>query len=254
MSLFPNRLNGKTAVITGATSGIGKSIAKVLHGAGVQVLLTGRREHRLKELSKELSNSKFFAFDVSLRKDCESFFEEIKDLKIDILVNNAGLVLGLDKVDQGSLDDFETVLETNINGVLYMTHLLGKKFREQNAGHILNIGSIAGSETYAGGAVYNATKFAVKALTKATKKDFHGTKVRVSEIAPGLVETEFSNVRFKGDLERAKKVYQGYQPLVADDVAEFAYYVLNLPEHVNILDSIIFPVDQSAATMVHKEL
>ncbi len=172
---------------------------------------------------------------------------------MDILINNAGLALGTDPVFQASLDDWNTMIDTNIKGLLYISRLVSAQMKERNCGHIINIGSTAGHESYAGGVVYSATKHAVKAITEATKKDLHGSEVRVSMISPGLVETEFSEVRFGGDKEKAKKVYKGMKPLVAQDIAEIIVFVANRPAHVNIMDTIIYPVAQSSATMVHRD-
>ncbi len=253
-----NRLKGKTALVTGATSGIGKAIAEQFAELGCTLIITGRRENRLVELSENLSakyNVKVlpYSFDVRNRDSVEDFSKAVNDLDIDILVNNAGLARGLDTIQSASFEDWDTMIDTNIKGLLSMTRFFLPKMIERNRGHIINIGSTAGHETYPGGSVYSATKHAVKAITESTKKDVHGSKVRVSMVSPGLVETEFSNVRFSGDDDRAGSVYKGMEPLTAFDIAEIVAFVANRPEHVNILDSIVLPVAQSSAQMVHRD-
>jgi len=252
-----NRLQGKTALITGATSGIGKAIAEQLADLGCNLILTGRRSQRLKEFSKQLTETSEIlvsvsAFDVRDLEACKSFSKKYKDFAIDILVNNAGLAKGIDSIQSASFEDWDEMIDTNVKGLLFMTRLLLPQLLERNSGHIINIGSIAGHETYPGGSVYCATKHAVKAITEATKIDVHGTNIRVSMVSPGLVETEFSNVRFYGDDNRADSVYDGFEPLTAYDIAEIVVFIANRPSHVNILDSIIMPVAQSSAQMVHR--
>ncbi|SMO89542.1 SDR family oxidoreductase [Gracilimonas mengyeensis] len=252
-----NRLKGKTAVVTGATSGIGLRSAELFAEQGVNLILTGRREERLKEIKLDFE-SRFdisvqtAAFDIRNRKACESFVEGIS-VPVDILLNNAGLAKGTDPVDQADFEDWETMIDTNVKGLLYMTRLLSPQMKERGAGHIINVGSTAGHEAYSGGVVYCGTKHAVKAITEATKKDLHGTNVRVSMVSPGLVETEFSEVRFDGDKQKADAVYEGIDPLTAQDIAEIILFVANRPPHVNIMDTVIYPVAQSSATMVHRD-
>lgn len=251
-----NRLKGKFVVITGATAGIGKAIAEVFAESGCHLAITGRREERLQEMKNELSGQYGIdvftgAFDIRDRDACAQFLESL--LKpVDILINNAGLAQGVDAVFEASLDDWDTMIDTNIKGVLTMTRLISPSMKQRDEGHIINIGSIAGHEAYPGGSVYCATKHAVKAITEASKKDLHGTSVRVSMVSPGLVETEFSEVRFKGDTDRAEKVYQGYKALTAMDIAEITHFTSNRPKHVNIMDTIVFPVAQSSSSMVSK--
>lgn len=252
-----NRLKDKLVLITGATAGIGHSTAKLFAESGCKIAINGRREERLQKIKKNLEDQydvEVFtgAFDIRDRDDCAEFLESLLS-PVDILVNNAGLAKGVDAVYDASFDDWDTMIDTNIKGLLTMTRLITPSMKQRNAGHVINIGSIAGHEAYPGGSVYCATKHAVKAITEATKKDLHGTDVRVSMVSPGLVETEFSNVRFKGDEERAEKVYKGYKALTADDIAEIVHFTANRPPHVNIMDTIVFPVAQSSATMVHKE-
>ncbi len=252
-----NRLKGKTVLITGATSGIGKSAAELFAEQGCNLTLTGRRKERLEDFSKYLISTykvvvAFEVFDVRELDACKEFVDHLA-LDVDILVNNAGLAVGVDPVQSGDFDDWDTMIDTNVKGLLAMTRLITPKMIERNSGHVINIGSIAGHEAYPRGVVYSATKHAVKAITEATKKDLHGTKVRVSMVSPGLVETEFSNVRFKGDDERADSVYKGMEALTAQDIAEIIVFIANRPDHVNILDSIVMPVYQSSAQMVHRD-
>ena len=175
------------------------------------------------------------------------------DSEIDILINNAGLALGADAVFNLNKEDIDQVFAVNVQGLLTLTRLISPKMKQRNSGHIINVGSTAGHEAYAGGVIYCATKHAVKAISESTKKDLHGTHVRVSMVSPGMVETEFSNVRFKGDDEKAASVYKGFKPLVATDIAEIIIFVANRPDHVNIMDTIIYPVYQSSPTMVYKD-
>lgn len=253
-----NRLKGKTALITGATSGIGESTARQLAELGVNLIITGRRHDRLQKLAKEWIDKyqidvKIGAFDIRDRKACIEFVEQLGNADIDILVNNAGGAIGVDPVFSAEFEDWDQMIDANVKGLLNMSRLLIPHMRERNAGHIINIGSIAGHEAYPGGSVYCATKHAVKAITQSTKMDLHGTNIRVSMVSPGLVETEFSVVRFKGDQEKADKVYQGMIPLTADDIAEIIVFTANRPDHVNIMDTIVLPVYQSSATMVYRD-
>tara|TARA_R110000868_G_scaffold304437_19_gene565348 strand:+ start:3726 stop:4493 length:768 start_codon:yes stop_codon:yes gene_type:complete len=253
-----NRLKGKTVLITGATSGIGKATAELFAENGTNLILTGRREKKLAEFAKELqSKHKIivlpFDFDIRDLDACRAFSISIEETGVDILINNAGLAVGVDSVQSGDIEDWNTMIDTNIKGLLAMTRYITPGMIERNSGHVINLGSIAGHEAYPSGVVYCASKHAVKAITEATKKDLHGTKIRVSMVSPGLVETEFSNVRFKGDDKRADSVYKGIDPLTAQDIAEIIVFIANRPEHVNILDSIVMPVYQSSAQMVHRD-
>ena len=252
-----NRLKGKWALITGATAGIGKATAELFAESGVNLVITGRREERLENNKARLEDNhdigvEIASFDVRNWEACKSFVAALTH-PIDILVNNAGLARGKDAVYEADLDDWNTMIDTNIKGLVMMTRLISPKMKERNSGHIINIGSLAGHESYAGGSVYSSTKHAVKAFTEATKKDLHGTKVRVSMVSPGLVDTEFSEVRFKGDKEQADKVYEHMNPLVARDIAEIVHFTANRPPHVNIMDTIVLPTAQSSSTMVHRD-
>lgn len=251
-----NRLVGKTAIITGATAGIGFKTAELLAEQGVNVIITGRRKERLEEIKDDLErrfgiNVQTAPFDIQDADACRSFVEALT-VDADILINNAGLAKGTDPVYAADFEDWDTMIDTNVKGLLYLSRLISAKMKDRNSGHIINVGSTAGHESYAGGVVYTATKHAVKAITESTKKDLHGTDVRVSMVSPGLVETEFSEVRFDGDKEKAGNVYKGMKPLTAQDIAEIIVFVANRPSHVNIMDTIIYPVAQSSATMVHR--
>jgi 3-hydroxy acid dehydrogenase/malonic semialdehyde reductase len=251
-----NRVKNKWVLITGATSGIGKASAELFAASGANLVITGRREDRLAELKEKLT-SKFnisiemYCFDVRDRDACKECIDSLKN-PVDILLNNAGLSAGLDPVDSADFEDWDRMIDTNIKGLLSMTRFVSEKMRERNEGHIINIGSIAGYEVYPGGSVYCGTKHAVKAITQGAKMDLTGTNIRVSAVSPGMVETEFSEVRFHGDKEKATKVYQNLEPLTAEDIAEIILFTANRPPHVNILDTIVFPVHQSSATIVYR--
>lgn len=249
-----NRLKDKWILITGATSGIGKASAEVFAESGANLIITGRRKERLLSLQEELQsehsvNVEISAFDVRDREACKACVDSI-DQPIDILLNNAGLASGKDSIDEADFDDWDAMIDTNIKGLLSMTRFVSERMKERDEGHIINIGSIAGYEAYPGGSVYCATKHAVKAITQAAKMDLTGTNIRVSAVSPGLVDTEFSEVRFHGDKEKAKKVYKDMTPLSGRDIAEIIHFVANRPPHVNILDTIVFPVHQSSARIV----
>jgi NADP-dependent 3-hydroxy acid dehydrogenase YdfG len=249
----------KTVLITGATSGIGLGCARKFAQNGDRLILTGRNEQRLNEICKELtekgSEVMTLVFDVRNRKVAEKLMTELPEewKKIDVLVNNAGLALGLDPEYEGNLDEWETMIDTNIKGLLTMTRLVVPGMVERNSGHIINIGSVAGDAAYAGGNVYCATKAAVKALTDGLRIDVINTAIRVTNLKPGLVETNFSNVRFRGDNERADSLYRGIKPLVGDDIADVAVYAANAPEHVQIAEVLILATHQASASMVVRD-
>lgn len=252
-----SRLEGKLALITGATAGIGRACALQLAESGCAVAVTGRREERLNALKEEIGSSTEVpvitgSFDIRDREASRGFVEGLP-MQVDILVNNAGLARGTEAVYEADYEDWDAMIDTNIRGVLNMTRLITPMMRRRGKGHLINIGSIAGHESYAGGSVYCATKHAVKALTEATKKDLHGTGVRVSMVSPGLVETEFSVVRYRGEREKAQKVYEDMEALTAEDIAEIVVFIASRPSHVNIMDTIVFPVDQSSSTMVYRD-
>lgn len=247
----------KTVFITGATSGIGKATATLFANHQFKLILCGRRTERLQQLEKELSKKTkvtTLQFDVS---DKSAVFAAIKSLpdnfkNIDILINNAGNAHGLATLQDGSIDDWEAMLDINVKGLLYVSKAIIPKMIESNSGFIVNIGSTAGKEVYRNGNVYCASKFAVNALNKSMRLDLNEYNIRVSGIHPGLVETEFSDVRFKGDTERAKQVYTGYKALQAEDIADIIHFVITRPYHVNIEDLVVYPTAQASATMVHK--
>ena len=249
----------KTVLITGATSGIGLACARKFAQNGDRLILTGRNEQRLNEIRKELTEKGTevltLAFDVRNREVAEKLMTELPEewKKIDVLVNNAGLALGLDPEYEGNLDEWETMIDTNIKGLLTMTRLVVPGMVERNSGHIINIGSVAGDAAYAGGNVYCATKAAVKALTDGLRIDVINTAIRVTNLKPGLVETNFSNVRFRGDNERADSLYRGIKPLVGDDIADVAVYAANAPEHVQIAEVLILATHQASASMVVRD-
>ena len=250
----------KIALITGATSGIGKACAVKFAQNSYNVIITGRRNDRLETIKKELE-SKFevqvltLCFDIRNREEVVKAIEtlNIKWKKIDILVNNAGLALDLKPIQEGDFEDWDIMIDTNIKGLLYMSKLVSNLMIGNGSGHIINIGSIAGKEAYPNGNVYSATKHAIEGLTKAMRLDLYKHGIKVSQIAPGAVETEFSEVRFHGDKETADKVYKGYTPLTAEDVAESIYFVASQPDHVNINDLLIMPMAQANATTFNKQ-
>lgn len=251
-----SRLKNKWVLITGATAGIGKATALACAEEGANLILTGRRSERLKEISTDILNQydievMTYAFDVRDRDACKSCVESIKN-PIDILINNAGLASGKDPIHSADFEDWDKMIDTNVKGLLSMTRFVSERMKSRNSGHIINIGSIAGHESYPGGSVYCGTKHAVDAITKATKMDLHGTDIRVSAVSPGLVETEFSEVRFHGDKEKANEVYQDIKALTAEDVADIILFVITRPPHVNIMDTIVLPTCQSSSTMVSR--
>lgn len=250
----------KIALITGATSGIGEACARRFAMGGYNVIITGRNSKRLDEIKKELETERTavltLCFDVSDRaqtaKAVESLSEEWKD--IDVLINNAGLARGLEPEYEGDFKDWDEMVDTNIKGLLNMTRLIVPDMVERNHGHVINVGSVAGDAAYAGGGVYCATKAAVKALSDGLRIDVAHTKVRVTNLKPGLVETHFSNVRFHGDDERADNVYRGIEPLRGDDIADVAFYAASAPEHVQIAEVLVLATHQANGTVIHREL
>lgn len=247
----------KIALVTGATSGIGKATAQILAKNNYKIILCGRREDRLLELKKELSAFTevcTLSFDV---RDKKAVFDSINSLpeafsKIDVLINNAGNAHGLDSIQNGDLDDWDAMIDINVKGLLYVSKAIIPKMIAQKSGHIINIGSIAGKEVYPNGNVYCASKHAVEALNQAMRIDLNPFGIRVGGIHPGAVETEFSEVRFKGDSERAANVYKGFEPLRAEDIADIIHFVVSRPYHVNIADLIVLPTAQASATVMNK--
>lgn len=246
----------KIALITGATSGIGEACAHRFGREGYNLVLTGRRLDRLEKLQTDLAlkyrtEAAICCFDVRDRDEVNAALEGLPAewRKIDVLVNNAGLSQGLEPINQGSHTDWETMIDTNVKGLLYVTKIVSNWMIERQSGYIINLGSIAGKEVYPNGNVYCASKSAVAALSKAMRIDLLPHGIRVTEIAPGAVETEFSDVRFKGDKERAKKVYEGFEPLTANDIAETIWFVASRPPHVNINELTIMPAAQATSTI-----
>lgn len=243
----------RTILITGATSGIGEACARQFAALNDRLILTGRRKNRLEALMQELTSS-FHAeifpltFDIRSQAEVKHALDSLPGSwkQIDILVNNAGLAVGLNPVQDGLTEDWERMIDTNVKGLLYVTRQLAPGMIARGTGHIINIGSIAGKEVYPNGNVYCATKFAMDALTKGMRIDMLPYGIKVSQVCPGAVETEFSEVRFKGDTERASKVYEGYTPLSADDIASAIVWLAGLPPHVNVNDMVIVPTAQAS--------
>ncbi|MGV3703899.1 MAG: SDR family oxidoreductase [Arcticibacter sp.] len=250
----------KIALITGATAGIGEACAKVFASFHYNLILTGRRTDRLQRLAEQLRDEhgvdvRVLTMDVRKKAEVESQLNSLEqDWKaVDVLINNAGLSQGLDPLQDGNTDDWDTMIDTNVKGLLYVTKVVSNWMIVRKEGHIVNLGSIAGKEVYQNGNVYCASKHAVDALNKAMRIDLLPHGIRVSAIHPGAVETEFSEVRFKGDTERAKKVYEGYEPLLAQDIAETIWFMVSRPKHVNINDLVIMPVAQANSVYWNKE-
>lgn len=248
----------KIALVTGATSGIGKATAITLAENGFDLIICGRRNDRLEEFEKMLKSKGtavyLKAFDIRDKNQVDDFFKTLPDewKKIEVLVNNAGLASGLSSLADGDVDDWETMIDTNVKGLLYISRNVIPLMAAAHRGHIVNIASIAGKEIYPYGNVYCATKFAVDALTKAMRRELAESNIRVTGIYPGAVETEFSLVRFKGDKEKASKVYEGYENLVDSDIAEAVFWSINRPSHVNINEIVIMPQAQPAAGVIVK--
>jgi 3-hydroxy acid dehydrogenase/malonic semialdehyde reductase len=248
----------KTALITGATSGIGKATAELLAKNNYKIILCGRREDRLTALATALSKQTevhTLTFDV---RDKKAVLESIHSLpeafsKIDVLINNAGNAHGLDPIQSGDLEDWDAMIDINVKGLLYVSKAIIPQMIERKSGHIINIGSTAGKEVYANGNVYCATKHAVDALNKGMRMDLNPYGIRVGAIHPGMVETEFSEVRFKGDTEKAANVYKGLKPLQPEDIADIIHFVVSRPYHVNIADLIVMPTAQASSTIVKRD-
>jgi hypothetical protein len=247
-------------LITGATSGIGRACAHKFAKEGNRIIITGRRAERLESIASDLRklyNTAVLtlAFDVRNRSQVNEAFKDLPEnfRKIDVLINNAGLALGLKPIQDGDPDQWETMIDTNVKGVLYVTHAVVPLMLQHGQGHIINIGSIAGKEAYLNGNVYCATKAAIDSLTKTMRIDLLTKNIKVTQVAPGAVETEFSLVRFSGDSEAASKVYQGFEPLRPDDVADVVHYCTTLPAHVNINDILIMPAAQASASIFNKK-
>jgi len=255
-----NRLIGKRVLITGASAGIGEACARRFAEQGADLLLAARRLERVEALAEELRKeygieAYAHAVDVADRARVAEYVVTLERLELlpDILVNNAGKARGLDKLHEGSIDDWEDMIDTNLKGVLYMSRAFLPHMVARNSGHVIHIGSIAGHWVYPKGAVYNATKFGLRAIAEGMNMDLVGTKVRVSSVDPGLTETEFSEVRFDGDTDRAKQVYAKTKPLTGADVADAVIYVANAPEHVDVFQLVLMPTAQRSAGLVARD-
>jgi serine 3-dehydrogenase len=252
-------LQGRLVCVTGASSGIGRACARRFAGEGARLLLAARRLERLQSLAQELkashgTASHCVALDVRDHAAVQRVFGNLAEewCDVEVLVNNAGLSRGLDPIQEGSVQDWDEMLDTNVKGLLYVTRALLPGMLERQAGHVINIGSIAGREVYAMGGVYCASKYAVRALTQGLRLDLHGTPVRVSTVDPGLVQTEFSAVRFHGDTQRAGKVYENTRPLTAEDVADAILFCATRPAHATVAELVLLASDQASATTVHR--
>lgn len=250
----------KIALITGATAGFGKAIAERLAKSDFDLIITGRRKERLDELKVQIeSRDKVrvlpLCFDVRIYDDVVKCLGNLPDewKNVDVLINNAGLAVGLNPIHQGVVDDWERMIDTNVKGLLYVTRTIAPGMVERKSGHIINLGSIAGREVYPNGNVYCATKHAVRALSQAMRIDMIQYGIKVTLVAPGFADTEFSLVRFKGDKDRADRVYDGFVPLAAEDIADAIHYAITAPDHVDIQDVLIMPKAQASATLFHKE-
>lgn len=252
-------MKGKTIFITGATSGIGEGCARKFAAMGSNLILNGRNTEKLEKLKLELTTQGVevlpLPFDV---RDRQAMRQAVNSLKgkwqdIDVLINNAGLVIGMDKEYEGSLDEWDIVIDTNIKGLLAMTRMIVPGMIKRGCGHIINIGSIAGDAAYAGGSVYCATKAAVKALSDGLRIDLVDTPLRVTNIKPGMVETNFSVVRFRGDTAKADAVYEGIRPLTGDDIADVVYYAASAPAHIQIAEVLVMPTCQATGTVCHRK-
>jgi len=249
----------RIALITGATSGIGEATAHLLAKNNFSLILCGRREDRLAKLKSELSPVAgviTLSFDVRDKNEVKASIASLPSSwkNIDVLINNAGNAHGLDPVQTGSLDDWDSMIDINVKGLLYVTHEVLPAMVERKAGHIINIGSIAGKEVYANGNVYCASKAAVDVITRGMRIDLNAYNIKLTAIHPGLVETEFSLVRFKGDTDRAANVYKGFDPLQGEDIADLILFAVTRPAHVVIADLVVLPTAQASATVVKKEL
>ena len=248
----------KIALVTGASSGIGKATAIKLSENGYDLILCGRREEKLEALKNQLSKTVkviILIFDVRDRKEVDKQLNSLPNewKNIDVLVNSAGNAHGLSTIDEGDIDDWDAMIDSNVKGLLYVSRMVIPTMVERRKGHIINLSSVAGKQTYANGAVYCASKKAVEAISEGMRLDLTEQGIKITNIAPGAVETEFSEVRFKGDQERAKKVYEGFEPLQPEDIADIIIYALNAPERVTIGDVVLYAKSQSAPTTIYRK-
>jgi len=245
-------MSNRIVLVTGATSGIGEATARLLAKNNFDLIITGRRKDRLEKLAKELSaftKVETITFDV---RDRNAVAKALNGKKVDVLINNAGNAHGLGPIQSGNVDDWDAMMDINVKGLLYVTREVLPQMVERKSGHVINIGSIAGKEVYPGGNVYSASKFAVDAITRSMRIDLNAAGIKVTGIHPGMVETEFALVRFKGDSAKAKDVYKGMEPLVANDIADLILFTLTRPAHVVIADLVVFPTAQASATTVNR--
>ncbi len=252
-------LTNEIVLITGASSGIGAACARVFSKNGAKVILSARREERLNALAAELkerygNSSLVLPFDVRNPDQVKTALETLPNewQSIDVLINNAGLARGFDKLHEGHIEDWEEMIASSVKGMLYVTRLVVPGMVKRGKGHVVNIASTAGIQTYPRGNVYSASKAAVRILSDGLKQDLLGTPIRVTTISPGLVETEFAQVRFRGDRERAAQTYKGMTPLTADDVADAVFYAISRPSHVNVSEIVLLPTDQASSTLVYR--
>lgn len=246
-------MSNRIALITGATSGIGEATARLLAKNNFDLILCGRRKDRLQSLAKELSamtKVETHAFDV---RDRKAVFDALNGKKVDVLINNAGNAHGLDPIQSGNMDDWDAMMDINVKGLLYVSRAILPGMVERKSGHVINLGSIAGKEVYPNGNVYSASKFAVDAITKSMRIDLNAAGIKVTGIHPGMVETEFALVRFKGDEGKAANVYKGMKPLTGDDIADLILFALTRPAHVVVADLVVFPTAQASATVVKRD-
>ena len=245
----------KQALITGATSGIGRATALRLSAAGYAIIATGRRAERLEALKAEIEAAggccTTLVFDVRSEEEVRRFLEPLE--RVDLLVNNAGLAAGLEHIDRGDTRDWDAMIDTNVKGLLYVTRVIAPKMVAAGGGHIINLGSIAGTEPYENGAVYCASKHAVHAISQSMRADLLASGIKVTEIRPGMVETEFSEVRFHGDRARAAAVYEGVEPLTGADIAEAIAWVAQLPAHMNVNDMVLMPSRQAGSYYTYRK-
>jgi 3-hydroxy acid dehydrogenase / malonic semialdehyde reductase len=253
-----NYIENKTALITGASSGIGERLANDLAAMGLNLILIARDIDKLTELKAKLShigntNVEIYKMDVCNREEVEKIISDItRKHTVDILINNAGLALGIEKIDEGDLDNWDSMIDTNVKGLLYVSRYIIPQMKNLDTAHIINIGSVAGKTAYPGGNVYCATKAAVHSISEAMNADLYGTNVKVTAIAPGAVKTNFSNIRFNGDDTKVNGVYRGYEPLLAEDISSVIINVLNTPKHVNIQYLDIMPTAQRNPYLLHR--
>jgi len=244
-------MSNRIVLITGATSGIGEATARLLSKNNFDLILCGRRKDRLEKIAKELPTKvEVLSFDV---RDRKAVADALNGKKVDVLINNAGNAHGLDPIQSGNIDDWDAMMDINVKGLLYVSRAILPGMVERKSGHVINIGSIAGKEVYPGGNVYSASKFAVDAITKSMRIDVNAAGIKVTGIHPGLVETEFALVRFKGDEAKASGVYKGMQPLVGEDIADLILFALTRPAHVVVADLVVFPTAQASATVVKRD-